>query len=369
MATREVSVDFGSSSLRAVEFSKNRKGDITVRGTAEVPLTVGTIHGGIIENVSDVSMALKSLWTAGKFKSKQVRFAVANRYVVARRTDLDWIEPKMFREALPYRIPQDILPHDAEYLLDYHVMDEFVGKNADGVNRRRSRILVAAAEADMIGRFVNAIEGAGLKPARADLTAFTLTRLAAARTTTGGGVELVVDIGAHTMNLVIHQAGQPLFVRNIPNRGSDNITNDMVNRFSWTREEAEGTKKALGISRAVPIVTSKMVSPFAGTTPNDDDDSHPAQKVVDHFVADFISEIRTSVDWFLNASHITSVDTVMFSGGAALADGLADRIASELQIPVHISDPFVDLDLSVDDPNVGGPQWATAVGLTTGRVF
>lgn len=363
MASRHVSVDFGGTSLRAVEFSTDKKGALTVHRTAQVNLPIGTILRGKVEDPGTLAHTLKTLWTEGKFKSKDVVFGVSNSAVVVRRVEVPWQPPTYFRQSLRYSLPEGTLMDDVDYQVDFHPLDEFVATAADGTQHRRSQIFLVAAETTMIEGFLGPIKAAGLRPFKIDHLAFALTRFAAQDGFPG--VELLVDIGAHSTHLVLQQDGQPLFTRYIA-KGGDATVSELMAQFQWDRKTAEDAVKVLGVSTAlalVPVHTAFGVDPIA-----EQPDVHPAQPIIDKYAAEYINEIRTSVDWFLqNATNVHSVDRVIFSGGGSLITGMRDRIASELHIPVKIAEPFAN----VTGKNAGGhaeeaPRWTMAVGLATG---
>lgn len=363
MASRQVSVDFGSTALRAIEYTEDKKGNVTVHGTHVQPLRPGVIHRGRVADPEELTAVLKTLKSEAGFKAKDIVFGLSNNAVVVRRAPVDWQPDKFFRQSLPYAIPDGILIEDVDYQIDYHPLGEYVDTLANGDQVRRVQVLIVAAETEVVQGYIDTIRAAGLRPSRADHLGFALTRLAAR--SGREGVEAVVDIGSQATNMVLHLGGQPLFVRHL-SKGLEAIVDELSSQFGWETAAAVQALQALGVSTAIPM--SVVGAGAFGAEAPQEEPPHPAQPIIDRYATDFISEIRTSVDWFLqNSQTISSLDRVILSGGGAVLPGMADRIAAELHIPIEVAQPFSTLnaknvDISPDD----APRWATAAGLATG---
>lgn len=346
-----VAVDVGGYGLRAVQFTKSKTGaTITKSGFALLP--PGAVEGGEVVDVDAVAVALKSMWSKSKFSSKQVVFGLSNKRLVVRQMDLDWDEDEDFRRALKYQVADHIpIATMNEVNLDYHTLAEYEMTDADGNPRRMKRVLVVAAVKEMVEKFVTAIEKAGLQPVKADLNSFALIRASQPHPAVTDTAEATIDMGTDVTNVVVHQGGQPQFVRTLTGSAGRFLTETLSQQFSWTVEEAERSKVELGLATT------------PGTTP------HPAQEVIDHVISAATAEVRNSVDFFLsNAPHVTSLSRVVLSGGAGNLKGLAERLSSELKVPVEYSTPAhatASKGLTVPD-GITEQQLSVAVGLAMG---
>ena len=72
-----IGLDIGSSSIRAVEV-RRAKDEHLLTNFGQVPLPPGTVQGGVPQDPGAVTSALKQLWAACKFNTKQVRLGVTN---------------------------------------------------------------------------------------------------------------------------------------------------------------------------------------------------------------------------------------------------------------------------------------------------
>jgi type IV pilus assembly protein PilM len=336
-----VGLDIGSSGLRAAQFSLGKKTPV-LRKFASTPLPRGAVQAGVVVDVGAVSQALKSLWAEAKFSTKEVVFGIANDSVLVRQMDLDWMEPADFRKALPYQVA-DFLPVPVETAnLDYHVLGEFDAPGENGTSRPMVRILLVAAAMDMVDGFVQALRGAGLRPVKADLVPFALIRATRPGTDEPEAAEAIVDLGADILNVVVHQGGQPRFVRIISSLGGNQITAALEAQFDWSHDEAERFKIELGLPVQAEDTDSDLADPLydrmAGPRLTL---AHPAQEIIDGRVSAIVTEVATTLDFFLSASpDVTRLSRVVLAGAGSQMIGLSQRLTSELRVPVEHLTPF-----------------------------
>ena len=73
-----IGLDIGSSSIRAVEV-RRAKDEYTLTNFGQVPLARGVVHAGVLADPVALTTALKQLWAACKFGTKQVRLGARRR--------------------------------------------------------------------------------------------------------------------------------------------------------------------------------------------------------------------------------------------------------------------------------------------------
>lgn len=351
-----VAIDLGGSGIRAAQF-KTSKGAPAFGKIGFIPLPAGAIEGGEIKDAEAVGSALKELWAQEKFSSKEVVFGIANSSVLVRSMTLDWDTDIDFRTSLKYQPGvAESLPFDVEKAtLDFHTLNEYVAAMPDGSTKKVKSILLVAAERDMVDNFVKAIRLAGLHPVRADLTSFALIRSvkpAKIATEATDTVEVIIDMGLDVTNVILHQCGQPRFVRIVSGQAGNRLTKTLADQFNWSLEDAERSKVELGL---VGVATA-------------DGAQHPAQQIINHVVSSFITEIRTSVDYFLASTpQISSVSRVVLTGGGANIKGLKERIASELRVSVEYGNAADGATASLPE-GLTASQMSVTFGLAMGTV-
>jgi type IV pilus assembly protein PilM len=367
-----VSLDLGGTGVRAVQFTLGRNGP-TVQKIAVAPLPIGAIVGGEVRDADAVSTVLKELWSRERFKSKKVVFSLANSHVLVRQMDLDWLAPDDFRKSLKYQAAEYIPMDVDEVTVDYHALRDFESVDpVTGQTRRMLQILLVVASNDTLDGFLTAFSGAGLQPVRAEISPFALVRAAHPEPTQDPTVEVLLDLGAHVANLVIHEGGQPRYVRIMTGQGGDVVTQVLCDRFDWSHEEAERTKIALGMPTVQPVGAGAGIpsSVFGGVATAPVPEEHPAQTVINESVSRLIGEVRQTVDFFLTSgSDVGSLSRVVLTGGGGNLGGFAQRLSSELRVPVEHGNPLDHLSVAkrIKIPEGVTPQeLSIALGLTTG---
>ena len=327
MARTVVGLDIGSSGVRAAEFRVGRRAP-SLRRFASVPLPEGAVRSGAVVDAPAVTEALRDLWSKGKFTSKAVVLGIANENVLVRQMDLDWMPPADFRKALSYQVQEGLPVSVEEANLDYHLLEEVEVASEDGEETRRvARILLVAAAREVVDGFVEAVQAAGLRPVHADLMPFALIRGTRPAATEHGLAEAIVDIGADTVAVVVHHGGQPQFVRMIPGLGGQRITRALQERYDWSWEDAEHTKIVVGLpGHAAPEAAGQDLSALG----------HPAQQVIIEQVDALATEVRTTLQFFLDSTtSTTALSRVVLTGAGAQLGGLAQVLSERIGVPVE----------------------------------
>ncbi|WJY01263.1 type IV pilus assembly protein PilM [Curtobacterium sp. 458] len=317
MAKNIVGIDIGADAIRAVEVADADKPQPTIVRVAEVPVPPdATKHGEVLE-ANTVAGALRSLWTLGRFRSRDVVLGMGNQRVLSRDLTVPKAPIAQIRESLPFQV-QDMLPVPVgDAILDFYPTSEGVEENGPVVHG-----LLVAAIKDAVLANVRAAELAGLKPVGVDLIPFALTRVLAPRVR-GAGTVAIVDCGGNTTSVVIAHDGVPRFVRIIPT-GGDDVTKSIAARLEVPLPEAEAVKRHFGL---------------VGRTQTPDDVR--AVAVTRETVGELMTSIRNTVNYYANTRPEDPVRSVLIVGGGAALPGLREGLGDVTGLPVAIGDPFV----------------------------
>ena len=322
MATRVVGVDLGSYGVRAVELSL-AGGQATLERFAQVTLPPGAIRDGEVVDVAAVSAGVRRLWTEGGFKGKKVVVGVANQRVIVRLAEMTAMTEDELTSALRFEA-QDLIPIPVDdAILDFQILDDVVD-NSEG--DPRMRILLAAAQRDMVRTHLAAIEGAGLRPAAVDVVPFALVRALTANANAydfDTRAEAIVCIGGGVTNVVVHEQGVPRFVR-VLLVGGDDVTDAIVRELDVQIDEAESLKRRADISSPDPAVAR-------------------AGQIVRDRVAPLVEEIRGSLDYYLAQSQSAVIDRVLVTGGGSRMAGLMERLQSQVGANVEPARPLAGM--------------------------
>jgi type IV pilus assembly protein PilM len=343
VAKTRIGVDVGSTAVRAAELSVATDPPSLVRA-AQVRLSPGIVENGEVRNLDALTDAMKELWQRGGFKAKQIHMGVGNQRVIVREVTLPSLPAKELRESLPFQVQEFIpLPVD-EAILDYDIVEEFTEEG-----RKLVRLLLVAAQRDMVSSLVSAASGAKLDPVGVDLTPFALVRSIGS---SGGlglgpdtGGEAVIDIGADVTNICVHEGGTPRFVRILPSGGRD-ITTAIGRALGMEDEAAETAKRGAD---------------------TDGHDREEVDRVAFSRAGTFVDEVRSSLDFYLAQTPGARIQRVVVSGGGSKLAGLFDLLRERLATTVDRGHPFekvsARLSLPEEELQEAEPVLAVAVGL------
>jgi type IV pilus assembly protein PilM len=332
-----IGLDIGSSSIRAVEVRRG-KDEYALTNFGQVPLPPGTVTGGVVQDSAAVTSALKQLWTACKFGTKQVSLGVTNPQLVVREMSVSNLPAKDMRQALPFQV-KDALPLAVERsLLDFYPLEE------PGDNPTVRGLLIAMPK-DAVLTAVDAAQKAGLTVKAVDLASFALLR-AASRL--DAQVEAIVDIGADVTSVVVHADGEPLIVRTVP-RGGSEITASIATRLGIPPHEAEAVKCRFGLHG---------------------DGNPDTVSAGEDAVRPLVSELRSSFTYLASGERQKQVTRLSLCGGSALMPGLAEHLQTQLGITVMYADSASRLRDTRKGRERGFdsfvPSAAVSIGLTLG---
>ena len=354
MARSIVGLDLGHTGVRAVALSRRRSA-VALTGLGTAALEPGAVMEGEVADVDAVAAAIRQA-CGRRSLGREAVLGVSGRHVVVRQVELPWLEPKAFRKALPYRVAAHLPVPVDDAVLDYVV----VGPGAPEASGAPTvRVLLVAVTRESVTRAVLAVEKAGLRPVRVDLSGLALLRVGAGDPLPEGAAEARVDIGAEVTTLVIHIGGTPRFVRVLSGEGGLKGTRALAERMKLPADEAEELKRELGVTRP-------------GVAVPEDPVQRSARAILDRVNDATLAAVRGSLDYFLsNVPDVEGLGRVVLSGGGAQLPGLRDRLADALGIPVVPVDTLAGL--SVNRRAAGqaeelAPALATATGLSLAEV-
>jgi type IV pilus assembly protein PilM len=332
-----IGLDIGSSSIRAVEVRRN-KDEHNLTNFGQVPLSPGTVVGGVVQDPGTVTAALKQLWAACKFDTRKVRLGVTNPQLVVREMSVSNLPAKEMHQSLPFQV-RDMLPLSVERsLLDFHPLEQ------PGDSPTVRGLLIAMPK-DAVLAAVQAVERADLHVEGVDLATFALLR-AASRL--DAQVEAIVDVGAEVTSVVVHADGEPLIVRTVP-RGGTEITETIGTRMGVPPAVAEALKCRFGL--------------------HGDGRPDTASAAADA-VRPLINELRSSFTYLASGERQKQVTRVALCGGSALMPGLAEYMQAQLAVTVMYADSAVRLSDTRKARQRGFdsfvPSAAVSIGMTLG---
>ncbi len=306
-----IGLDIGATSIRAAILAPGThegRPSVTVHGIGHLELPEGTVVNGVVTDKNTVTAALKQLWQLNKFECRNVILGITNQQIVVRDMSVPNLSADQQQKALPFQAREIVaLPMD-QVLLNFVQLGE-----VDEQTNMLHGLLVATPRQPVLAA-VDAVEKAGLKVARVDLSTFAALRSIAHEQLS---VEAVIDLGAHLTNIVIHNQGIPKVVRTVP-RGGRELTERLVDGMSLTFADAERAKCEVGLTGGHQEVCSSLTD---GIRP-------------------LLAEIRSSIHYFSSTNGGAQIERISLTGGASGLPGLAEVLSNHIGVPTRVVTPM-----------------------------
>lgn len=227
-----IGLDIDRGSLKAVQVSKG-SGGYTLQHVGYHRLPPGIVVDGEVADHDLLAAEIKEFWTSHSFKGKSVVLGVSNQKVVVRMVDFPRMSSEDLKSAIGFEAQDHIpMPLD-EAIMDYVVLGP-AGEGSD-----LDRILIVAAQKEMVSRYSSAARAAGLRPVGVDVKALALTRSVLPEDGQDEeGAVLILDIGSELTNLIVYQGGSPALTQFVPG-GSLYFIQAVADAADIPEEEAE----------------------------------------------------------------------------------------------------------------------------------
>src|ERR1700693_2525663 len=200
-----VGLDIQPGFVAAVQAHIN--GSVVAERAAALPLAADTVRDGEVTDESALSDVLRELFASSGL-SKRVRVGVANQRTVLRTLELPPLtDHKELAAAVSFQAQEQVPMPLSNAVLDFHPLGII-----DTPSGPRQRVVLVAAQRDLVERLLAAVRGAGLTPVGVDLSAFALIRSLHERTEPDDGRVLYLNIDALT-NLAIAEGTTCRFTR------------------------------------------------------------------------------------------------------------------------------------------------------------
>lgn len=352
-----IGVEIGTSAIKVVAL---RPGSPPVLQHAlMVPTPIGSMRDGLVIEPQAVANELRKLLAEHQITVRQAVTAVPNQSAVTRNIMVPRMERKDLGEAIKWEAER-YLPYPIDEVnLDFDLLDDPAQIPEDG----QMEAVIAAAPSEAVARQVEVLRLAGLEPTVVDLKSFATLRalrgnllgehlnkttLSGLNYTEAGEVALVLEIGASSSVISLVRGDRILMARNI-SVAADDFTTALQKAFDLDFAAAEEIK--LGYA--------------AASTPAGDEEDllnfdlareqySPARvfEVVRPVLADLVTEVRRSLEFYRVQSGDVVIDRTFIAGGGAKLRGLDGAISDALGFRVEVASPWltVQTDQANADP-------------------
>ena len=316
-------LDISSSSVKLVELSRDKAGNLVLDRCAIEPLERGWITDGNVEKFDEVAEAVRRVVKKSGTKTRHVAMALPASAVITKKiilpggmSDVD-LESQVESEANQY-IPFSL----DEVSLDFCV----VGPSTSSVGD--VEVLIAASRKEKVQDRQGLAEAAGLKPVVIDVESYA-SRLATARlieNLPNKGLDTLValfEVGASTTSMQVIKNDEVLYERDQAFGGAQ-LTQLIVRQYGFSPEEAESKKRS-------------------GDLPEDYESG-----VLKPFVDSMAQEIGRALQFFFTSTPHNKVDYVMLAGGSSSLPGLTDSVTQQTSFACMQAHPFEGMTIGGD---------------------
>ena len=308
-------LDISSSSVKLVELSRDKAGNLVLDRCAIEPLERGWITDGNVEKFDEVAEAVRRVVKKSGTKTRSVAMALPASAVITKKIILPGglsdaeLEVQVESEANQY-IPFSL----DEVSLDFCVVGPSTTSSGD------VEVLIAASRKEKVQDRQGLAEAAGLKPVVVDVESYA-SRLATARLIEilpNKGLDTLValfEVGAMTTSMQVIKNDEVLYERDQAFGGAQ-LTQLIVRQYGFSPEEAETKKRS-------------------GDLPEDYESS-----VLKPFVDSMAQEIGRALQFFFTSTPHNKVDYVMLAGGSSALQGLTESVTQQTTFAALQVDPF-----------------------------
>ena len=316
-------LDISSSSVKLVELSRDKAGNLVLDRCAIEPLERGWITDGNVEKFDEVAEAVRRVVKKSGTKTRHVAMALPASAVITKKIILPGgmsdaeLESQVESEANQY-IPFSL----DEVSLDFCVVGPSTTSAGD------VEVLIAASRKEKVQDRQGLAEAAGLKPIVVDVESYA-SRLATARlieNLPNKGLDTLValfEVGALTTSMQVIKNDEVLYERDQAFGGAQ-LTQLIVRQYGFSPEEAETKKRS-------------------GDLPDDYESG-----VLKPFVESMAQEIGRALQFFFTSTPHNKVDYVMLAGGSSSLPGLTESVTQQTSFACMQAHPFEGMTIGSD---------------------
>ncbi len=399
-----VGLDIQPGYVTAVQAHVN--GGITVERAIGAALPADSVREGEVIDEGVLSEALRTLFRDSGL-GKRVRIGVANQRTVLRTLELPPVtDRKELAAAVRFQAEDQVPMPLGNAVLDFQslgVIDTPMGP--------RQRVIVVAAQRDMVERLLSAVEAAGLHAEGVDLSAFALIRSLYRRDAEHEGRVLYLNVGGLT-NMAIAEGTICRFTR-VVGGGLEAMASEIAERRGIALVDARALLAAVDLTApAEPLVRElepeaeeptdaeaegdldEQVSWVAdapeaeesGGGPEDlDADAQDApaasapdvpatprvldadiRSVLENGIREIVGDVRNSLDFHRSQDGGGEVTSIVLSGPALEMPGFSEALGADLGLDVHRESVALAADSSLG--SLSANHLAIAAGLAAEEV-
>ena len=301
----------------------------------EFVIPPGLITNGEIQNIDNLGKELNQLLLPFK---KQLPDGVITALPEAKTFIQTIVLPKkensVLSEQLETAIPEYLpLPLEEMYL-DNAIIEE---------TSNDWTVIIGAAPKTVVDDYIKLLESLNFLPVALDIQGTAIARAVIPETEPIYYPRVIIDIGRHCSNLIVHDHHSVQFCMSLPISG-ENITNGIAAELNLSNEQAEKAKIMCGL------------------------DPEKCEGVVKKILEESTDKLTTRVneakvfyqDHFPNPG---SIKEIILTGGGAYLINLDTYLSDILKVPTRLGNPWENIHLKGQLDKKPLLKYATVIGL------
>lgn len=342
-------------------FSKKEKFSLSFYFNQKIDPDI--IEEGEITKKKILAGIIKELLEKHKIKKKFVNFSLPEEKSFLRVIQLPPMEGTENIKRSAFFEAENYIPLSLE---EVYIDAEIIGKSPEG----KIVVLIAATPKKIVDSYVEVLKMAGLFLKGAEIESISLSR-ALIKKEENKGAFFIVDFGGTRTSFIIHSQGSLRFTTTIP-LSSTSLTESLSKKLKISFEKAEKIKREFGLLPLKKVVLKELTG-----------DNVLERKITEKeallpFLRDdlekLVREIQRYIDYYL--SHIyqyefippdgKKIEKIILCGGGANLKGLNGYLSKELEVPVVLGNPWINIPSLSQNPPLSKEDslsFATAIGL------
>lgn len=339
--TKIVGLQFGDTSLRAVELGASTNNAYPVVAASEIAIPKTAIQNDTIADPSQLAKSIIQMYEHplfGTFNSRSVTVNLPETKCFVRVIHMQHMSDSEVDSAIPFEAESYIpIPIDQVYL-DWEKLSE-----ADG----KMELLIIASPKEYVDKVVMTLEEAHLIPAALEVESQSLCRLLLDPATTKDC--LIANIQSARTDLIIIERGGIQFTSTVPLGGAI-VTEAIAKALGLSNQAANEIKEKYGIANTTEYPNLKTV--------------------LDPVLNNFVAEIKNILNFQLQHSQ-TKIGTIYLTGGGAQLQHFDEFLNEEFRamgVTVQVPNPLDHCMLPKDIQNFPKFAFSTALGLAMRKI-
>lgn len=340
-------IDFGTSSIKAVELEPASDGRATLTNYAEVnllPIESGRMNQEYSYD-DELIVSLKALLERlhpGKMEAFMALPAFVGLITLIELPDMS---AKEMEEAIRFEAHKYIPSNLAEVSLSWEVVKKKeVALASSPTPLSKVDVLLVAALNKEINRYNKYATEANLSLKFLELETFSLVRSIVGNES---GASIMIDIGFKATNIILIEDGVVRLSRNVGIGGQD-MTRTIAQAMNISLDRAEEMKKStqdfLNVSGSAIVFSALSI---------------------------VIAEVGRIIQAYTDQEKEKKIERIILSGGSSRLTGLTSFFSQSLGVPVTLADPWKRIVVKDElQPFVAklGSSFAVAIGLALGGI-